>query len=82
MLYVEMLYSLVNDISDQEISEWLDQDFDDPGYQYLYDIEIIEHVSIEKGSQLLTRMTQIAIRVRPGFDLDKLKVRRARGNTF
>ena len=25
----EMLHSLVNDISDQEISEWLDQDADD-----------------------------------------------------
>ena len=29
----EMLHSLVNDISDQEVSEWLDQDSDDPGYQ-------------------------------------------------
>ena len=28
----EMLHSLVNDISDQEISEWLDQDSDDPAW--------------------------------------------------
>ena len=41
----EMLHSLVNDISDQEVSEWLDQDSDDPRYQYLTDTEIIDQVT-------------------------------------
>ena len=40
-----MLYSLVNDISDQEVSEWLNQDSEDPGYQYLTDTEIIYQVT-------------------------------------
>ena len=33
------------DISDKEISEWLGQDSDDPGYQYLTDAEIIHQVT-------------------------------------
>ena len=41
----EMLYSLVNDISDQEVSEWLNQDSEDPGYQFLTDTEIIDQVT-------------------------------------
>ena len=41
----QMLHSLVNNISNQEISEWLDQDSDDPGYQYLTDTEIIDQVT-------------------------------------
>ena len=43
--YQKMLHSLVNDISDQEVSEQLDQDSDDPGYQYLTDTEIIDQVT-------------------------------------
>ena len=39
-----MLHSLINDISDQEISEWLAQDSDEPGHQYLTDAEIIDQV--------------------------------------